>query len=132
LARACTGAARELKAAQAVIKACNADIASADEQIAIAQLEIATLKRIGALSAERARELENVIAAERAKIEALQEKIDLQETRRPREVLAQSRHGHRRGRRGRDLDRDRQITGSDGRYRLLGSVTPRVGKDRGS
>lgn len=65
LARACTGAARELKAARELIAGYEAHIAASDERIEVALKEILTLRRINALSNERAVELGNVIAAER-------------------------------------------------------------------
>src|SRR5262249_1180726 len=63
LARACSSAAKELKAARELITGYEQHIAASDERIRIAEQQIETLKRIGALSNERAKELENVIAA---------------------------------------------------------------------
>lgn len=65
LARACTAAARELKAARELIAGYEAHIAASDARIELARKEIETLKKIGALERGRAIELGNVIAAER-------------------------------------------------------------------
>ena len=65
LTKACTAAARELRAARDLIKGYEQHIAATDDRIEIARKEIETLKQLGALESERAKELENVIAAER-------------------------------------------------------------------
>jgi hypothetical protein len=71
LARACTGAARELAAARALIAGYENQIAAADARLEVAAKEIETLKAIGALEADRALKLEAVIAAERSAKDAL-------------------------------------------------------------
>jgi chromosome segregation ATPase len=81
LARACNAAADELIAARKLIVGYENEIVAHDARIEIARKEIATLKSIGALEAERAAKLEAVIAAEREAKEALRAKIDLQEKR---------------------------------------------------
>lgn len=65
LGRACTAAAKELRAARELIAGYEAHIAAADERIAIARKEIESLKGLSALERERANELDAVIAAER-------------------------------------------------------------------
>jgi len=80
LAKACSAAAKELKAARNLIAGYEAHIAAADERIRIAYKEIETLKSAGQLQEARAKELQNVIAAEReakavlVKLKAEQEK----------------------------------------------------------
>lgn len=80
LAKACSAAAKELRAARDLIKGYEAYIAASDERIELARKEIKTLKSVGALERERAKELETVIAAEReakavlVKLKAEQEK----------------------------------------------------------
>jgi chromosome segregation ATPase len=81
LARACTGAARELIAARNLIKGYEQHIAAADERINVARLEIENLKRTGDLHTARAVELENVIAAEREAVKLLLKRIQLQQER---------------------------------------------------
>jgi hypothetical protein len=81
LTKACTAAARELRAARDLIAGYEQHIAAADERIRIAEQQIETLKRIGALSGERAKELEAVIAAEREQIKILLNQKELQEQR---------------------------------------------------
>jgi len=65
LNKACTGAARELRAARDLIKGYEAHIAASDERIDLANKEIASLKDLSLLQSARANELQNVIAAER-------------------------------------------------------------------
>jgi hypothetical protein len=65
LARACSAAAKELKAARDLIAGYEANIAAADERITLAQKEIASLKELSLLQSSRANELQAVIAAER-------------------------------------------------------------------
>jgi hypothetical protein len=65
LAKACSAAAKELKAARDLIAGYEAHIAAADERIDLAQKEIASLKELSLLQSSRANELQNVIAAER-------------------------------------------------------------------
>ncbi|HEY7218994.1 MAG TPA: hypothetical protein VH985_11460 [Candidatus Binatia bacterium] len=65
LARACSAAAKELRAARELIKGYEANIAAADARIELAQKEIESLKQLGDLERARAAELESVITAER-------------------------------------------------------------------
>jgi multidrug resistance efflux pump len=65
LNKACTGAARELRAARELIKGYEAHIAAADDRIDLAQKEIRSLKELSLLQSARANELQNIIAAER-------------------------------------------------------------------
>lgn len=81
MARACTGAARELIAARNLIAGYEQHIAAADERINVARLEIENLKRTGELHTARASELENVIAAEREAVKLLLKRIELQQER---------------------------------------------------
>lgn len=81
LARACTGAARELKAARNLIAGYEQHIAAADDRIRIAERQIQTWKEKGALETLRASELESVIAAEREIKADLLKKIDIQKSR---------------------------------------------------
>ena len=71
LARACSGAAAELKAARNLIAGYESQIAAADARIDLAKKEIESLKQLGTLEAERGAKLEEVIAAEREAKEAL-------------------------------------------------------------
>lgn len=64
LAKACSAAARELKAARELIAGYESHIAAADERIALARKEISTLRQLGQIAQQRAAELEKVIAAE--------------------------------------------------------------------
>jgi len=81
LTKACTAAARELRAARELIKGYEFHIAAADERISVAKKEIESLKELGALESERAKELEKVIAAERQKVSALLKLKDEQSKR---------------------------------------------------
>lgn len=65
LARACSRAARELKAARELIEGYESQIAAADARIELARKEIASLKKISMLSEAKTQELEAVITAER-------------------------------------------------------------------
>lgn len=65
LARACTGAARELGAARKLIEGYENQILAADARIRVALEEIESLKELSGLERDRAKQLENVIAAER-------------------------------------------------------------------
>jgi chromosome segregation ATPase len=64
LARACSAAAAELKAARELIKGYEAQIAAADARIELAQKEIESLKKLTAMERERAAQLEAAISAE--------------------------------------------------------------------
>lgn len=81
LARACTGAARELAAARRLIVALKDLVGSADERIRIAERQIEALKETRTLETQRAVELQAVITAEREAKDALLGKIELQEKR---------------------------------------------------
>jgi septal ring factor EnvC (AmiA/AmiB activator) len=81
LARACSAAAKELAAARDFIEGLKEQIAAADERITVAQKEIETLRRIGALSTERAKELEAVIAAEKDQVSLLLRRKEMLEQR---------------------------------------------------
>jgi hypothetical protein len=81
LARACTGAARELIAAKNYIVGLERNITAADERINAAKAELAKLTEIDAIQASRAKELEAVIAFERQTKELLFKKIELQNDR---------------------------------------------------
>lgn len=81
LVKPCAAAARELKAARALIEGYENQIIAHDARLEVARKEIETLKSIGALEAERAAKLEAVIAAEREAKAALLDKIMLQEKR---------------------------------------------------
>jgi hypothetical protein len=69
-----------LKAARDLIAGYEQHIAAADERINVARLEIESLKQLSALERDRAKELQNVIDAERGakakliELKALQEK----------------------------------------------------------
>jgi multidrug resistance efflux pump len=65
LARACSAAAKELKAARDLIAGYEAQIAAADARLDLAKKEIESLKQLSALESDRAGKLEEVIAAER-------------------------------------------------------------------
>lgn len=71
LARACTGAARELKAARKLIEGYENQIVAFDARLELARKELESMKELGALEAERAAKLEEVIKAERAAKAAL-------------------------------------------------------------
>ena len=81
MAKACTGAARELKAARDLIVGYEAHIAAAEDRIKIAYREIEALKGQGQLQSARAKELEGVIDAEKAQVGILLKQKDLQEKR---------------------------------------------------
>lgn len=70
-----------MAAARKLIAAHEADRKAADDRIRIAERQIETWKEKGALETLRAKELENVIAAEREQIKILLGKIELQEKR---------------------------------------------------
>src|SRR5262245_36606902 len=65
LERACSAAAKELRAARELIAGYEAHIAAATERIEIAERQIRALKEKGELERDRALELEKIIAAER-------------------------------------------------------------------
>jgi len=65
LARACSAAAKELKAARDLIAGYEAQIAAADARLDLAKKEIESLKQLSALEGDRADKLEEVITAER-------------------------------------------------------------------
>jgi len=81
LTKACTAAARELRAARELIVGLQAHIDAADDRIKIAYREIETLKSAGQLQTARAAELENVIAAERQAKAVLLKQIEIQKRR---------------------------------------------------
>lgn len=81
LAKACSAAARELKAARELIAGLQDQIAASDQRINLAKKEIESLKQIGALESERAKELESVIAAEKEQVALLLKRIELQQQR---------------------------------------------------
>jgi chromosome segregation ATPase len=81
LAKACTGAARELIAARNLIAGYQQQIAASDERMELAKKEIQTLRDADALQSQRAKELENVIAAEKEAMALTLKKIDLQHQR---------------------------------------------------
>jgi chromosome segregation ATPase len=65
LAKACSRAAKELKAARELIAGYESEIAAADARIELALKQIDSLRKLSMLSESRAQELETVIAAER-------------------------------------------------------------------
>lgn len=65
LARACSAAAKELKAARDLIKGYEQQVAASDKRLDLAQKEVASLKQLNALESDRGKQLEAVIAAER-------------------------------------------------------------------
>lgn len=81
LARACSAAAKELRAARDLIKGYEQHIEAADERIEIARKEIGSLRRIGQLEHQRANELQTVIDAERKQVELLLKQKELMEGR---------------------------------------------------
>ena len=81
MAKACTGAARELKAARDLIVGYEAHIAAAEDRIKIAYREIEALKGQGQLQSARAKELEGVIDAEKEQVVILLKQKDMQEKR---------------------------------------------------
>ena len=81
LATACSRAARELKAARALIAGYEAQIAASDNRIDLARKEIETLKGLGDLHRARAAELQAVIDAEREAKAAALKQIEEQKKR---------------------------------------------------
>jgi hypothetical protein len=101
LGRACTAAARELKAARELIAGYEAHITASDERIELARREIRTLQDVGQLQTARAKQLEAVIAAER---EAKAVLVTLKDEQSRRIVILEKQLG-----RSRDSDRDSQV-----------------------
>jgi len=79
--KACSAAARELKAARDLIIGYEAHIAAAEDRIKIAYKELEILKQAGDLQSARAKELEGVIAAEREQVALSLKRIELQQQR---------------------------------------------------
>ena len=70
-----------MKAARELIIGLQAHIDAAEDRIKIAYREIETLKSAGELQSARAKELENVIAAEREQVVLSLKRIELQQRR---------------------------------------------------
>jgi chromosome segregation ATPase len=81
LARACYGAAVELKAARDLIAGYEQQITAADARIELARKEIDSLRQLSMLESKRAMELDTVIKAEREAKEIAVAKIKEQEKR---------------------------------------------------
>jgi chromosome segregation ATPase len=81
LARACTAAARELKAARELIAGYESQIAASDARIQLAQQQLDSLRKLQMLSEAKAQELETVISAEREAKAAAVEQIEVQKKR---------------------------------------------------